>query len=394
MSFSDFDYFLTPYDSIRLNQGYYYAGGDSYTKIETFGDNGEPYMLSDEPDKFVRKYQHSFKAVMPGSSFDFDYSNSRLLMEKNYIKNDILQQHNLLDENGKIVRDKMISVRMKLNITENKRNQLSTDSTSQIGYYRYFAGITLFGSNPPNIFDYQVDDQGNTYNVEKFSYSTVTTGGSYVITKPDNFPSYTGMGKILSGYNLLLSSDGRGVRGWTSYVDSINPNYAYWGDAYDASRHLSLYGYGVNTNLIDIFVSDDTLRAIGGQSSDNFKLYECNNLINEQEYSLQTWYNIRLDYIPITDTSHKLISYAAKDGDLTWTRTGEVIHHESEDKYVNDGRIGFVVGTFVGNLRGVAHSTDGLYDPESNKTFNTIYRLDTTTYVENFNIYVEDIPTT
>lgn len=388
MSFSDFDYFLTPYDSIRLNQGYYSYVNQStyheYTKIETFGDNGEPYLLDDIANKLVRKYQHSFKSNTSGFSSIFNYANGKLLMEKNYLKNDILQQHNLLDGDGKIVRDKMISVRMKLKITENKRTQLSTDSNLQQGYYRYFAGITLFGSNPPNIFDYQVDDQGNTYNVEKFSYSTSTTGGVYVITKPNNFPSYTGMGKILSGYNLLLSSDGRGVRGWG--------NYSSWANAYDASRHLSLYGYGVNTNLID-FHGDAVLKIIGGQNSDNYKLYECNNLPNEQEYSLQTWYNIRLDYIPITDTSHKLISYAAKEGDLIWTKTGETTHHESEDKYVNDGRIGFVIGTFANTMSGVAHSTDGLYDPESNRTFSTMYRLDTTTYVENFNIYVEDITT-
>lgn len=381
MAFTNFDYFLTPYDDGSLIQGGYNMAVSTYYKmIKTFGTNGEPQELTEEPGKFIRSYKHQIKSNSRDNSI-VDYSSAMMVVEKNYLKNDLLFQNNLIDNNGTFNRNKNISVRMKLKISENVGDFSITDDTLEHQYYRYFAGITIFGEESPSILDYQTDEQGTNYNVEKFSYN----GG---VPVPNNFPEYTDM-NVLSGYNLILSSDGRGVRG----ANYSNWEYRSWSDprVSPPSRHLSLYSYGTDTPLINVFANSTVENGSFGGNSDRFKLYECNTLSGQQEYLRNVWYNIRLDLIPITSTSHKLISYAAIDGDLTWTKVGEVVHSESDGKYLNKGRIGFVVSTITSGLgNNNSYRKTGFYDEDFQQGF-TLYELDTETSIESFEVYSEDI---
>lgn len=374
MAQSDFEYVLTIYDAPRSTQGYYWGGyGAEYTYADTTGDNGQPFYIESE-DRYVRKYHHKLERSSAGA-YDPDYGDCLSIFEKNFVTKAKLREIGVLNENETLNNNKMISVRMRLKISEN-RAAFSNNTTSAYrpSYYRYFAGITLFSERSANLLDYRENPEDK----RKFSYSN----------RPTNWPEYTEVSKYFSGYNLLLSSDGRGVKGWRHGYTLTDSG---WINANLEQNHLSLYGFGSNTPSFELFKSDDTKSASFAFNSDLWKLHQATQLTGQQGYEIDSWYSIRLDYIPITETSHKLVSYAAKDGDLVWTKTGETIHYESDEKFTKTGDIGFVVCTVTSGLKNLSYSNAAYYDPISNNSYDIFYRLNTTTYIDKFEIYTQDI---
>jgi len=410
MAITDFDYIATPCSKNVSREWsfrhYSYPQGHRRTfhEVQYSGTNGEPYLESDNPDKWVRSYKQTLKQVT------WQYNSSspeELILEKSFVKKEKLQQIGILDSSGNLNPNKMISIRMKLKLTEHKKSQEKDDyssvATTDTEYYRYFAGINLFGQKGYNILDYQEDDGGIRYDHRNFPINP--SNPSYqddyheVVPSYPGFPSYTTAARYMcTGYNLLLSSDGRGARDfpYRSFDYSISSTgLSQWPNVYPENRHLSLYAYGDHTPVVGYKASweSDLVRQnqIMCADTNNWKLYQCNELASEAEYGLNKYYSIRLDYIPISDYSHKLVSYARKDGDLEWTKVGEIIHNYREEKYLKGTEIGFVIGTFMGGTN-IGGTITPYYDPiDKAQLYGDLGILSTNTFVESFDIYTEDI---
>lgn len=417
MAIEDFDYILTPYDALTLSNGHWrdytglnYGWRTRWNFMKAYGNNGRPY-FNEEAGKYERKYTNYFECS------DWDGYNSsgtethpgKIIHHLNYVKHDKLKQLGVMDENGIIKSDKMISIRMRLKISNRIGAQANESSTAKKSYFRHYAGIVLFGQRPPNILDYQgTDDNGVPYNVEKFSWGTYAEMQSnafkadyigendFLVTAPPDLPGTPRY--ICSGYNFLICSDGRKVDEWDG--QSISGNE--WVNEHPQKRHISLYNYGVDT-----MVAKDTSSPsadnynLSSWNSSNWKLHQA-ELIENQLYDVDTWYRIRLDYIPITTFSRKLITYVARDGDLNWTKTGESIVDDTDKKYITTGDIGFVVSTHVtphvesfwhGNWSGLSYIYPySFHEPYRDIVYTEVAPVESSAVVDTFEILTEDIP--
>lgn len=354
MAKEDFDYFLIPFSS-KKNETLEYTTAS--------GDNGSPHTEENSaPYTYSRKYETTISTT---SVTYFSRYTSPYIVQANFIKNAKLQELGLLDNEGKILlNNKIISIRAKVKISPRTSGYKTSSNNSALYYlYRSWVGLSLFSDELDNINTYIPNIEG----IENFYYNlppqSVTKEGQTL-----QFPGW--QVKAFSGYNLVLCHDGPGA----ANLKEMSTDQLWTPE----KTHLSLYSYGTAKKPSDWDLTNN--RHLQPLASNSYKLYECTTPISQPDYSTGEWYNIRLDVVPVTSTSIKLISYVYS-GDL-WYKVGEVIHDEFSNptSYKTNGRIGFITGFFD------TGTTDYTYVGTQHR-----YLRNNTTYVDDFSIYVEDI---
>ena len=341
MANSDFDYYITSYGNNDLSKHV----------ISAYGTNG--MSATDDtvqPFSYHRKYKTNMFLNNSNRFLSYSQYSTPYIIQTNYLKTSKLIELGISNAQGEVQwQDKIISIRAKVKI---KSRQVSYDTSyNNPGYYylsREWVGLCLFGGEPTNVLDYHDPFTGT----ERFSYTT--------------FPDWNDIYNF-SGYNLLLSHDGPGM----GNLESNNAQSLFT----DEKKHISLYAYGENMKS-GTYNTSFTLSSIPF-ATNNYKLYECDSVSGISAIDTDQWYWIRLDCVPQTTTSYKLISYLGTDNGL-WNKAGEIIREQGDSGFVDNGRIGFLTGVFDYGSAPYDEATQG-------------HTLESETYIDSFSIHTETL---
>lgn len=339
MANSDFDYYITSYGNSNL----------STHVISAYGANGMSATDDTvEPFSYHRKYKTNMFLANGGGGVSTSYSQTSTpyIIQTNYLKTSKLVELGIANAQGEVQwQDKIISIRAKVKI---KSRQVPYNIYGGNRYYlsREWVGLCLFGGEPTNVLDYHDPFTGT----ERFAYGTF----------PDNNDIYN-----FSGYNLLLSHDGPGM----GNLEEVNTDSLFT----EEKKHISLYAYGENVKS-GIYNTTFTLSSIPF-ATNNYKLYECEPVSGISSIDTDQWYWIRLDCVPQTTTSYKLIAYLGTDNGL-WNKAGEIIREQGDSGFVDNGRIGFLTGVFDYGSAPYDEATQG-------------HTLESETYIDSFSIHTE-----
>ena len=339
MANSDFDYYITSYGGQTVSDF-------DYNRI--YGTNGMSETENTvQPFSYHRKYKTElslqYTSVNHGSSTPY-------IIQTNYIKTSKLTELGIANTEGQIQwQDKIISVRARVKIKARVHAYRTLYSNANVYYLsREWVGLCLFGGEPTNVLDYNSPFTGT----ERFSFNT----------SPDYDDIYD-----FSGYNLLLSHDGPGM----GNLKGTTTDGLYTSE----KKHISLYAYGekFKGNIYNTTYSLSSLP----YASNNYKLYECESVNGIDAIDTDQWYWIRLDCIPQTTTSYKLVAYLGNDNGL-WNKAGEIIREEGDSGFVDNGRIGFLTGFYDGG--------SGTFITEAP---GGAWKTMSETYIDSFSIHTE-----
>lgn len=151
--------------------------------------------------------------------------------------------------------------------------------------------------------------------------------------------------------------------GWASGFRLILQRYYQSGTTSTVGVRLALYvGQGRHST---------NASGAGANEPNNNLEFVCSGT-----YTTNQWYHIRLDVIPLSLSSKRLVTYTSSDDGATWDNVGEVDILESDtSRWRNSGRVGFISGRYRYDF------DDGATDRIHNATF----------YIDNFKIYKDQV---